>query len=48
MTSVSIMIHGYDFIAAGNTKRLLAARKALDNYLLKVTVLGKREIASRK
>ena len=29
-TGVSIMVHGDDFIAVGNTKGLLAARKTLD------------------
>ena len=37
------MVHGDDFFAVGNTKGLVAARKTLDKYLLKVKVLGKGE-----
>ena len=43
VTGVSIMVHGNGFIAVGNTKGLLAARKTLDKYQLKVKVLGKGE-----
>ena len=34
------MVHGDDFIAVGNTRALLATRKTLDKYRLKVKVLG--------
>ena len=32
VTGVSIMVHGYGFIAVGNTKGLVAARETLDKY----------------
>ena len=40
VSGASIMVHGDDFIAVGNSRALLAARKTLDKYRLKVKVLG--------